>query len=133
MRIPTDGEKFYVTTDAATNAAIDPNGVVNGHLFQFTTLANGTMAAVEVAGNGTDGMFNRETTVSQNTAYNNGLIIDANTVFLIKCTKGSETTFSSVTGFANIANYQSAEVDYVNLIRMMQLSMCTSLLLPPML
>ena len=115
MRIPTDGEKFYVTTDAATNAAIDPNGVVNGHLFQFTTLANGTMAAVEVAGNGTDGMFNRETTVSQNTAYNNGLIIDANTVFLIKSTKGSETTFSSVTGFANIANYQSAEVDYVNL------------------
>ena len=108
-------EEFYVTTDAATNASHDRNDIVNGHLFQFTTLANGTMAAVEVAGNGTDGMFNRETTVSQNTAYNNGLIIDANTVFLIKSTKGSETTFSSVTGFANIANYQSAEVDYVNL------------------
>ena len=115
MTLNASKDAFYVSIDADTNAAKDVNDIVNGHLFLFTALDNGTMAAKEVAGNGADGMYNLKTTVSQNTAYNNGLIIDAETVFLIKNTKGSETTFTSITGFANIANYQSKEVDYVNL------------------
>ena len=115
MRIPTDGGKFYVTTDAATNAAIDPNDVVNGHLFQFTTLDNGTMAAKEVAGDGADGLYNLNTKVEKDSAVNGGspyLIIDTNTVFLIQ---NSDGTFSTVTGYNNITDYTYGEVDYVNL------------------
>ena len=115
MPTTTTTEKFYVTTDAATNAASDPNDIVNGHLFQFTTLDNGTMAAVEVAGDGDNNLYNLNTAVEKDSAVNGAkpyLTIDANTVFLIQ---NSDGTFSTVTGYNNITDYNEGEVDYVNL------------------
>ena len=125
---------FYVDDYATENArvGIDTNGILNGHLFQFTTKANGTMKAIEVAGDGaaiTDGsspaktvvaagkFYNAEQHVWKDTQYNGGnLIINANTVFLIR--SGNATTgytFKSVTGFNNIDNFNSDEVDFVDL------------------
>ena len=110
------GNGFCVTTDANTNENHDNTfDIVDGNLFQFTTLDNGTMAAKEVAGNGTDGLFNLTTTVEKDSAVNGPapyLVIDANTVFLIK---NYDDTFSTVTGYNNITDYTEGEVDYVNL------------------
>ena len=51
MKADATNTYFYVDSYINTNAAEDTNGILNGHLFQFTTQANGTLAAVEVAGN----------------------------------------------------------------------------------
>ena len=121
------GGYFYVDSYATENARIDPNGILNGHLFQFTTKANGTLKAIEVSGNGQAiaatsttsaipaGFYSATQNVWKDTQYNGGdLIINANTVFLIR--SGSSTySFKSVTGFNNIDNYNSAEVDFVDL------------------
>ena len=52
--------KFYVTTDGDTNYDVEAaesntnsNNIIAGHLFQFSTQTDGTVAAVEVSGNGT--------------------------------------------------------------------------------
>ena len=110
----TTTEKFYVTTDADTNAENDRNGIINGHLFLFTALDNGTMAAKEVAGNGTE-LFNTWAAVKQDVVVNSGkpnLIVDANTIFLVK---NADDTFTSITGYNNIESYVVGEVDFVNL------------------
>ena len=131
---------FYVDSYATENARIDSNGILNENLFQFTTKANGTMKAIEVAGNGAAqaevaasaagvtpvvyyqsaipaGFYNDNLKVWKDTQYNGGkLIINTNTVFLIR--SGNATTgytFKSVTGYTNIDNYASAEVDFVDL------------------
>ena len=121
----SDGTYFYVDSYATENARRDGNEILNGHLFQFTTKANGTLKAIEVAGNGNAvaasaipaGFYNATQNVWKDTQYNGGnLIINANTVFLIR--SGNATTgytFKSVTGFNNISNYASAEVDFVDL------------------
>ena len=120
---------FYVDSYATENArtGVDTNNIINGHLFQFTTKANGTMKAIEVAGNGAAvtasaipaGFYSATQNVWKDTQYNGGnLIINANTVFLIRSglgTAASPYTFKSVTGFNNIDNYASAEVDFVDL------------------
>ena len=117
-----NGGKFYVTTDAATNAYYDgigntmgKNGIVTDHLFQFTTQANGTVAAREVAGNtaDTDGLANVTTAVSKDTLYYN-LITNNSTVFLIKNANG---TYTTTTGINNIGSYVQGEVDYVDVNR----------------
>ena len=119
------GNYFYVDSYATENARRDGNNILNGHLFQFTTKANGTLKAVEVSGNGAAvtasaipaGFYSATQNVWKDTQYNGGnLIINANTVFLIR--SGNATTgytFKSVTGFNNISNYASAEVDFVDL------------------
>ena len=131
---------FYVDSYATENARVDAaaggNGILNDNLFQFTTKANGTMKAIEVAGNGAAqaevgtatvpasyqsaipaGFYNDNLKVWKDTQYNGGkLIINTNTVFLIR--SGNATTgytFKSVTGYTNIDNYASAEVDFVDL------------------
>ena len=121
----SDDTYFYVDSYATENARRDGEGILNGHLFQFTTKANGTLKAIEVAGNGNAvaasaipaGFYNATQNVWKDTQYNGGnLIINANTVFLIR--SGNATTgytFKSVTGFNNISNYASAEVDFVDL------------------
>ena len=43
---------FYVDSYATENARYNGNGILNDNLFQFTTKANGTLKAIEVAGNG---------------------------------------------------------------------------------
>ena len=122
-----DGGYFYVDSYATENARRDENNILNGHLFQFTTKANGTLKAIEVAGNGAAitasaipaGFYSATQNVWKDTQYNGGnLIINANTVFLIRSglgTAASPYTFKSVTGFNNISNYASAEVDFVDL------------------
>ena len=84
MPTTTTTEKFYVTTDAATNAASDPNDIVNGHLFQFTTLDNGTMAAVEVAGDGDNNLYNLNTAVEKDSAVNGMVTVMPGTRILKK-------------------------------------------------
>ena len=121
------GGYFYVDSYATENARRDGKGILNENLFQFTTKANGTMKAIEVAGNGAAvtasaipaGFYNDNLKVWKDTQYNGGkLIINTNTVFLIRSglgTAASPFTFKSVTGYTNIDNYASAEVDFVDL------------------
>ena len=110
-----DGDYFYVDSYINTNAVCDVNGILNGHLFQFTTQANGTLAAVEVA-TGVDAKFHNENLfVSKNTQYNGGnLIVDDATVFLVR-TNATPYTFKSIVGLGNIDNYAKDEVDFVDL------------------
>ena len=111
---------FYVDSYINTNAAEDTNGILNGHLFQFTTQANGTLAAVEVAGNGNVAGYekfqNDNLFVSKNTQYNGGnLIVDDATVFLVRDNTAKPYTFKSIVGLGNIDNYAKDEVDFVDL------------------
>ena len=111
-----DGDYFYVDSYINTNAVCDVNGILNGHLFQFTTQANGTLAAVEVA-TSVDAKFHNENLfVSKNTQYNgNNLIVDDATVFLVRNNTTNPYTFKSIVGLGNIDNYAQAEVDFVDL------------------
>ena len=112
-----DGDYFYVDSYINTNAAEDTNGILNGHLFQFTTQANGTLAAVEVAGNGTyKNLHSENLAIYKDTQIISGLVANSNTVYLIRSgddTTASPYTFKSVTGFDKIDRYQNDEVDYV--------------------
>ena len=122
MTADKDNKYFYVDSYATTNANADKangNGILNGHLFQFTTQANGTMAAYEVAGNGTNGLYNLETAVTKNTqVYGTNLgnmVVNDNTTYLVRSTSAAGYTFASVKGFTNIGNYVKGEVDFVDL------------------
>lgn len=111
-----DGDYFYVDSYINTNAVCDVNGILNGHLFQFTTQANGTLAAVEVATGVDAKFFNENLFVSKNTQYNgNNLIVDDATVFLVRNNTTNPYTFKSIVGLGNIDNYAQAEVDFVDL------------------
>ena len=113
-----DGDYFYVDSYINTNAVCDVNGILNGHLFQFTTQANGTLAAVEVATLVPSGnkLFNENLFVSKNTQYNGGnLIVDDATVFLVRNNTTDPYTFKSIVGLGNIDNYAKDEVDFVDL------------------
>ena len=136
-----DADLFYVDPYATENArsTVDKNGIINDHLFQFTTKADGTVKAMEVAGDGS--AINKTVTVNgktktvadikagtfyndvqhvwKDTQYNGSgknLVINANTVFLVRSenTDGSYS-FKSVTGYGNIDNYDAGEVDFVDL------------------
>ena len=118
-----DGDYFYVDSYINTNAVCDVNGILNGHLFQFTTQANGTLAAVEVATGTAAKLYNlADVAVSKNTQVYGGatgtLVVNSNTVFLVRSgadTTANPYTFKSITGFTNIDNYAKGEVDYVDL------------------
>ena len=111
-----DGDYFYVDSYINTNAVCDVNGILNGHLFQFTTQANGTLAAVEVATGVDAKFFNENLFVSKNTQYNGkNLIVDDATVFLVRNNTTNPYTFKSIVGLGNIDNYAQAEVDFVDL------------------
>ena len=111
-----DGDYFYVDSYINTNAVCDVNGILNGHLFQFTTQANGTLAAVEVATTVDAKFHNENLFVSKNTQYNgNNLIVDDATVFLVRNNTTNPYTFKSIVGLGNIDNYAQAEVDFVDL------------------
>ena len=131
---------FYVDPYATENArdTVDKNGIINDHLFQFTTKSNGTVKAMEVGGNGNaievkDGaktvasvgarMFNSlKVAVSKNTQiYGTGaqkMIVNDNTLFLVRTATATAGvyTYSSVKGFTNIGSYTADnELDYVDL------------------
>ena len=112
-----NGTYFYVDSYINTNAVADVDGILNDNLFQFTTQANGTLAAVEVATLVPDAkFFNENLFVSKNTQYNGGnLIVDDATVFLVRNNAADPYTFKSIVGLGNIDNYAQAEVDFVDL------------------
>ena len=118
-----DGDYFYVDSYINTNAVCDVNGILNGHLFQFTTKSNGTLDAVEVATGTAAKLYNlADVAVSKNTQVYGGatgtLVVNSNTVFLVRSgadTTANPYTFKSITGFTNIDNYAKGEVDYVDL------------------
>ena len=135
---------FYVDSYATENArtGVDTNDIVNGHLFQFTTKANGTMKAIEVAGNGVAknavaaaaatpttaavyyqsaipaGFHNETLAVTKNTQIygttSYKMAVNDNTTFLVRTATATGYTFASVKGFSNIGNYVPGEVDFVD-------------------
>ena len=119
MSVGTVGTKsfFFVDSYINTNAVKDVDGILNDNLFQFTTQANGTLAAVEVAGNGTyKNLHSENLAIYKDTQIISGLVANSNTVYLIRSgddTTASPYTFKSVTGFDKIDRYQNDEVDYV--------------------
>lgn len=132
-----DGTYFYVDSYATENARYNSNGILNDNLFQFTTKANGTMKAIEVAGNGqaivdaknntvvaTGKFYNANVAVTKTTQVYAGvvsgthawnLVVNDNTQFLVRTKVGTSYTFTAVKGFTNVGNYTSAEVDFVDL------------------
>ena len=123
MKADDQNKYFYVDTYINTNKVADTNGILNGHLFQFTTKSNGTLDAVEVATGTAAKHYNlADVAVSKNTQVYGGatgtLVVNSNTVFLVRSgadTTANPYTFKSITGFSNIDNYAKGEVDYVDL------------------
>ena len=123
MKADDQNKYFYVDTYINTNKVADTNGILNGHLFQFTTKSNGTLDAVEVATDTAAKLYNlADVAVSKNTQVYGGatgtLVVNSNTVFLVRSgadTTANPYTFKSITGFTNIDNYAKGEVDYVDL------------------
>ena len=123
MKADDQNKYFYVDTYINTNKVADTNGILNGHLFQFTTKSNGTLDAVEVATGTAAKLHNlADVAVSKNTQVYGGatgtLVVNSNTVFLVRSgadTTANPYTFKSITGFTNIDNYAKGEVDYVDL------------------
>ena len=132
--------KFYVTTDGDTNYDVEAaesntnsNIIIAGHLFQFTTQPNGTVAAVEVSGNGTGAtatvndstvtttakkaLRSLDVAVGTDALYNGKLLTNSATIFLVRSGNGDTVpfTYKSVTGINAIGNYVQGEVDYVDL------------------
>ena len=110
---------FYIDDYIDQNARADKTGaqILNDDMFQFTTQSNGTVAAVEVSGNGTGKNLHSENlAIYKDTQIISGLVANSNTVYLIRSgddTTASPYTFKSVTGFDKIDRYQNDEVDYV--------------------
>ena len=108
---------FFVDDTAITNKVNDKQQIVDGHLFQFTTQSNGTVAAVEVSGNKTLGYEKFASTysaVSKDTLY--AVATNNSTLFLVRSTNVDGTyKYEAITGINNIGNYAPAEVDYVDL------------------
>lgn len=126
---------FYIDSYIDQNARADKTGaqILNDDMFQFTTKSNGTVAAVEVSGNGTgatatvDGstvtttakkaLRSLDVAVGTDALYNGKLLTNSATIFLVRSGNGDTVpfTYKSVTGIIAIGNYVQGEVDYVDL------------------
>ena len=95
MVMKADGNYFYVDSYINTNTNVkDTNGILNGHLFRFTTKSNGTLKAVEVdnyvatANVADSGKLHSIASLAVNkntqimTLVPSTLVVNANTVFL---------------------------------------------------
>lgn len=132
--------KFYVTTDGDINYDVEAaesntnsNNIIAGHLFQFSTQTDSTVAAVEVSGNGTGAtatvngstvtttakkaLRSLDVAVGTDALYNGKLLTNSAAIFLIRSGNGDTVpfTYKSVTGINAIGNYVQGEVDYVDL------------------
>lgn len=132
--------KFYVTTDGDTNYDVEAaesntnsSNIIAGHLFQFSTQTDSTVAAVEVSGNGTGAtatvngstvtttakkaLRSLDVAVGTDALYNGKLLTNSATIFLVRSGNGDTVpfTYKSVTGINAIGNYVQGEVDYVDL------------------
>ena len=129
MKADDQNKYFYVDTYINTNKVADTNGILNGHLFRFTTKSNGTLKAVEVNNYAaTDNVadYSKLHSIASLAVYKNTqiytapstLVVNANTTFLVRSgagTSASPYTFKTITGFTNIDNYNPDEVDWVDL------------------
>ena len=126
---------FYIDDYIDQNARADKTGaqILNDDMFQFTTQPNGTVAAVEVSGNGTGAtatvngstvtatakktLRSLDVAVGTDALYNGKLLTNSATIFLIRSGNGDTVSFTykSVTGINAIGNYVQGEVDYVDL------------------
>ena len=126
---------FYIDDYIDQNARADKTGaqILNDDMFQFTTQPNGTVAAVEVSGNGTGAtatvngsavtttakkaLRSLDVAVGTDALYNGNLLTNSATIFLVRSGNGDTVpfTYKSVTGINAIGNYVQGEVDYVDL------------------
>ena len=126
---------FYIDDYIDQNARADKTGaqILNDDMFQFTTQPNGTVAAVEVSGNGTGAtatvngstvtttakkaLRSLDVAVGTDALYNGKLLTNSATIFLVRSGNGDTVpfTYKSVTGINAIGNYVQGEVDYVDL------------------
>lgn len=134
LQVNSSTNRFYVTTNWATNGeksdAIEDSGrdgahldVIGGHLFRFQSDGEGVITATEVAGdvnnpNNYKGLYNTSDTINTNTpdALSGGtMMMDDHTQYLIRSGSNyANYTYTPVTGLVNIGNYNSDEVDYVD-------------------
>lgn len=126
---------FYIDDYIDQNARVDKTGaqILNDDMFQFTTQPNGTVAAVEVSGNGAGAtatvngstvtttakkaLRSLDVAVGTDALYNGKLLTNSATIFLVRSGNGDTVpfTYKSVTGINAIGNYVQGEVDYVDL------------------
>ena len=126
---------FYIDDYIDQNARADKTGaqILNDDMFQFSTHPNGTVAAVEVSGNGTGAtatvngstvtttakkaLRSLDVAVGTDALYNGKLLTNSATIFLVRSGNGDTVpfTYKSVTGINAIGNYVQGEVDYVDL------------------
>lgn len=126
---------FYIDDYIDQNARADKTGaqILNDDMFQFSTQPNGTVAAVEVSGNGTGAtatvngstvtttakkaLRSLDVAVGTDALYNGKLLTNSATIFLVRSGNGDTVpfTYKSVTGINAIGNYVQGEVDYVDL------------------
>lgn len=126
---------FYIDDYIDQNARADKTGaqILNDDMFQFTAQTDGTVAAVEVSGNGTGAtatvngstvtttakkaLRSLDVAVGTDALYNGKLLTNSATIFLVRSGNGDTVpfTYKSVTGINAIGNYVQGEVDYVDL------------------
>ena len=126
---------FYIDDYIDQNARADKTGaqILNDDMFQFTTQPNGTVAAVEVSGNGTGAtatvngstvtttakkaLRSLDAAVGTDALYNGRLLTNSATIFPVRSGNGNTVpfTYKSVIGINAIGNYVRGEVDYVDL------------------
>lgn len=108
-------EKFYVATDAATNAACDNqnNDVIKGHLFRVTNYADGTVALDKVADAQKAHTQLTNPTIMNKYAWIGNVKIDLDTQFLVRGTSEA-SSFKTYTGMNELPSFKAgAVVDYV--------------------
>ena len=126
---------FYIDDYIDQNTRADKTSaqILNDDMFQFSTHPNGTVAAVEVSGNGTGAtatvngstvtttakkaLRSLDVAVGTDALYNGKLLTNSATIFLVRSGNGDTVpfTYKSVTGINAIGNYVQGEVDYVDL------------------
>ncbi len=84
-------------------------GIIGGHMFQFVTLADGSVVAYRVTNELTAATVKKGYSLIDGTGTD--IYTNSDTVYLVKNSNG---TYTSVTGFNNIGNYTAATVDSVN-------------------
>ena len=116
---------FYIDDYIDQNARADKTGaqILNDDMFQFTAQTDGTVAAVEVSGNGTGAtatvngstvtttakkaLRSLDVAVGTDALYNCKLLTNSATIFLVRSGNGDTVpfTYKSVTGINAIGNY----------------------------
>jgi hypothetical protein len=113
-------DSIAVATNAASNkgavtGSAQATKILGGHLFQFETLANGTVSAVQITDELTTAAVTTGKpaitgTLTVGSVAISSIYTNSNTVYLNLSTTGVTQT---ITGYNNIATFANATVDYV--------------------